>query len=90
MSVKEMMLDIIEKNPVLRQLTVVGLIVFGVVWVNQENLKAQAQLQQLLKTALEQQVLCEEDLLQLRKDIKALETEVHQLKLKASSNIINN
>lgn len=77
---KKTLSELISKSKPLQYIVVVGFFVFGLVWINKENLAAQAKLQELLKTAYEQQGLCEEELIQLRKDLKELEKEIYKLK----------
>lgn len=77
---KKVILEMVQKSKPLQYMVIVGCFVFGLVWINKENLEAQAKLQELLKTAYEQQGLCEDELIELRKDIRRLESEIYKLK----------
>lgn len=75
-------LEVAKKSKALQSIIIAGCFVFGLMWINRENLEAQSKLQELLKTAYEQQGLCEEELIELRKDIKRLESEIYKIKNK--------
>jgi len=74
--------EIVSKSKILQSILIVGCFVFGLVWINKENLAAQQQLQELLKASYELQGLCEDELIELRKDIRRLEGEIYKLKYK--------
>jgi len=74
--------EIIARSKILQSLLMVGCFVFGLVWINKENLAAQQQLQELLRASYELQGLCEDELIELRKDIRRLEGEIYKLKYK--------
>ena len=74
--------EIVSRSKILQSILIVGCFVFGLVWINKENLAAQQQLQELLKASYELQGLCEDELIELRKDIRRLEGEIYKLKYK--------
>jgi hypothetical protein len=77
---KKAISDIVAKSKALQYVLVVGCFIFSLVWINKENLAAQAQLQDLLKASYELQGLCEDELIELRKDIRRLEAEIYKIK----------
>jgi hypothetical protein len=77
---KNVLSEIVARSKPLQYILITGCFVFSLVWINRENLAAQQQLQELLRASYELQGLCEDELIELRKDIRRLEAEIYKIK----------
>ena len=80
--INKLIIEVAKKSKTLQILLIAACFVFGLTWIDKENLAAQAQLQDLLKDAYVQQSLCQDKLIKLSLDINRLEAEIHKLKHK--------